>query len=156
MVVLIRLVWLTFAAAVPAEVLVKLPAVGVIVGAAQVYVVEAGTITAPPFVGECVKPPLLQTSGEIVAFGITGLAWAVIVNVPGVPVQPLAVGVIVIVPVMAAFVELVSVNALIVGPAPLAASPIAVFELVQGKVVPATLNVDAKVTAVVLLPVHTA
>jgi hypothetical protein len=65
-----------------------------------------------------------------------GLGFIVIVNVKGVPVQPLNVGVTEIVLVMAEAVAFVAVNN---GrfPIPDAPSPIAVFELVQVKVAPA-------------------
>ena len=73
----------------------------------------------------------------------------VIVKVTGVPVQPLAVGVTVIVAVIGDEVALVAVNEAML-PAPLAAKPIAGLLLVQLNVVPATAPV--KVIAVVVAP----
>ena len=69
-----------------------------------------------------------------------------IVNVTGVPAQPAADGVTVIVPVIGAVVVLVAVKLGIL-PIPLAANPIAVLLFVQLKVVPATPPV--KLTAAV-------
>lgn len=57
------------------------------------------------------------------------------------PLHPPAVGIIVIVPEIAEAVELVAVKAGTF-PVPLAASPIAVFELVQAYVVPPMLDVS--------------
>ena len=69
----------------------------------------------------------LVWSADLVTVGV-GLT--VIVNETEVPVQPLAVGVTVIVPVIGAVVVLVAVNGLIF-PLPLAPKPIAVLVLVQ-------------------------
>ena len=59
-----------------------------------------------------------------------GVGLTVMVKETGVPGQPLAVGVTVIVAVMAAFVALVAVNEEM-SPVPLAANPMAVLEFVQ-------------------------
>jgi len=67
--------------------------------------------------------------------GIVGLT--VIVNVCGVPGQPLAVGVTVMVAVTGAAVALVAVNDAML-PEPLAARPMAVLLFVQVNVVPLT------------------
>ena len=77
----------------------------------------------------------------------------VIVKDCGVPEQPLAVGVTVIVAVTAELVALVAVNATIF-PEPLAAKPILVVLFVQLYVVPLT-DEPAKVTAVVVAPAQT-
>ena len=71
------------------------------------------------------------------------------VNVCGEPAQPFADGVTVIVAVTGALDVLVAVNAAIL-PEPLAAKPIEVVLFVQAYVVPLTLNVLAKVTALVV------
>ena len=62
---------------------VRLPGVGLIDGAVQVYVVPAGTITAPPFVGLTVNDKALQIADGVCA-GMTGLGFTftVTVNVP--------------------------------------------------------------------------
>ena len=73
------------------------------------------------------------------------------VNAFGVPTQPLAVGVIVIVDVTGAVPVLVAVNVAI-SPLPLAAKPMLASEFVQANVVPATGLV--KVTAAVADPLH--
>lgn len=73
------------------------------------------------------------------ATGFTiGLGFTVIVNVIGVPTQPLAVGVTVIVATSGPLVALVVTNGGI-SPVPLAARPIAVLLFVQLKTVPATV-----------------
>ena len=59
-----------------------------------------------------------------------GVGLTVMVKETGVPGQPLAVGVIVIVALIAAFVELVAVKAAI-SPLPLAGNPMAVLLFVQ-------------------------
>ena len=74
-----------------------------------------------------------------------------IVNVFGVPTQPLAVGVTVIVEVTGAVPVLVPVNAPML-PLPLPAKPILVLLFDQAKVVP--LTGPAKFTAVVDAPLH--
>ena len=66
-----------------------------------------------------------------------GVGFTVMVYVEGVPGQPLAVGVTVIVAVIGAVPALVAVKAGVL-PVPLAARPIAALELVHAKVVPAT------------------
>jgi hypothetical protein len=81
----------------------------------------------------------------------TGVGFTVIVNVTGVPGQPLAVGVTVIVAVIGNAVLFVAVKLEIL-PVPLAARPILVLLFVQLYVVPATAPV--KVTAVVVAPLH--
>ena len=73
------------------------------------------------------------------------------VNVFGVPTQPLAVGVIVIVEVTGAVLVFVAVNVAI-SPLPFAARPILASEFVQANVVPATGPV--KLIAVVVTPLH--
>ena len=73
------------------------------------------------------------------------------VNVFGVPTQPLALGVIVIVDVTGAVPALVAVNVAI-SPLPFAAKPMLASEFVHPKVVPATGLV--KLTAVVDVPLH--
>ena len=70
-------------------------------------------------------------------------------KVIGVPAQPFAEGVTVIVAVIGALVMLVAVNAAIL-PVPLAAKPIDVVLFVQEYVVPETLKVLAKLTALVV------
>ena len=82
---------------------------------------------------------------------MVGVGFTVIVNVFGVPTQPLAVGVIVIVDVTGAVPVLVAVNAPML-PLPLAAKPMLASLFVQANVVPATGLV--KVTAVVAAPLH--
>jgi hypothetical protein len=67
---------------------------------------------------------------------IAGVGFTVIVYVEAVPVQPLRVGVIIIVAVIAAPVGLAAVNAGTL-PVPLPVRPIAVLELVHAKVAPA-------------------
>ena len=86
--------------------------------------------------------------------GITGLGFTDMVNTCGVPEQPFAVGVTVIVPVICALVVLVAVKAAIL-PAPLAASPIAVLVLVQLNTVPVTLKALENVMAAVFVATHT-
>ena len=81
----------------------------------------------------------------------TGVGFTVMVNVVGVPAQPLAVGVTVIVAVTGELVVFVAVKAAIL-PVPLAARPIDVLLFVQLNVVPATAPV--KVIAVVVAPLH--
>lgn len=66
---------------------------------------------------------------------ITGIGFTVMVNVIGVPEQPLAVGVTVIVAVKGALVLFTAVKAGKL-PVPLAAKPIPVVEFVQAYVVP--------------------
>jgi hypothetical protein len=66
-----------------------------------------------------------------------GVGYMVIVKVSGVPVQPLAIGVTVIVAEIGEDVAFVSVNEGI-APAPLAVRPIAILLLVQPKVLPET------------------
>lgn len=80
-----------------------------------------------------------------------GVGLTVIIKFCGVPAQPFAVGVTVIVAVTAALVLLVAVNAAIL-PEPLAARPIEVVLFVQLNVVPVTEPVRA--TAVVLVLLH--
>ena len=74
-----------------------------------------------------------------------------IVNVFGVPTQPFALGVIVIVDVTGAVPVFVAVNVAI-SPLPFAAKPMLASLFVQANVVPATGLV--KVTAVVDAPLH--
>lgn len=81
-----------------------------------------------------------------------GVGFTVIEYVLGVPVQPLAVGVTVMVEVTAAEPVLVAVNAGVL-PVPLAASPIDVLELVHAKVAPATGLV--KLLAATAVPLQT-
>ena len=71
------------------------------------------------------------------------------VNVSATPAQPFADGVTVIVAVTGALDVFVAVNAAIL-PEPLAAKPIEAVVFVQAYVVPNTLNVLAKVTALVV------
>ena len=78
--------------------------------------------------------------------GMTGLGLTWIVNATGVPEQPLATGVTVIVPTMGALVVLVVVKIAML-PAPLAARPIAVLVLAQLNTVPVTLKALENVTA---------
>ena len=73
------------------------------------------------------------------------------VNVFGVPTQPFAVGVIVIVDVTGAVPALVAVN-VAMSPLPLAARPMLASEFVQANVVPATGLVI--LTAAVVAPLH--
>ena len=81
--------------------------------------------------GDTVPPHCVIFEGVVA----TGLGFTVIVNVNGVPVQPLSVGVTEMVLVIAEAVALVAVNA---GkfPVPDAPRPIPVLELVQAKVAP--------------------
>ena len=69
---------------------------------------------------------LIWSSGLVTV----GVGFAVMVKVAGVPEQPLAVGVTMIVPVIVAVPVLVIGNEAIV-PVPLAGNPIAVLEFVQ-------------------------
>ena len=87
------------------------------------------------------------TTAATLALGLT-----VIVNVIGAPVQPLADGVTVIVPLIAVVPALVATK-LGMFPVPDAARPIAVLEFVQLYVVPGVRLV--KFTAVVFAPVQT-
>ena len=79
------------------------------------------------------------------------IGFTVIVNVCGVPVQPTADGVTVIVAVTGALVKLIAVKAAIF-PLPVAARPIEVLLFVQLKDVP--LTAPAKVIAFVVAPLH--
>ncbi len=82
-----------------------------------------------------------------------GVGFTVIVAVCVDPEHPFAVGVTVIVALIAEFVVFVAVN---VGTdvAPVAAKPILVLLFDQAYVVPVTLNVEAKVIAVDVTPVQ--
>lgn len=103
--------------------------------------------TVPTKFTAAVAAPLQSTwlaTAATVAFGLT-----VIVNVIGNPVQPFALGVTVIVPLIAVTPALVATKPGIL-PVPDAPSPIAVFELVHANVVPGVKLV--KFTAVVLAP----
>ena len=71
----------------------------------------------------------LQTTWFVGSFAV-GTVLTVIAKVTGVPAQPLAEGVTVIVPEILAFVVLVAVNA-VMSPFPLAGKPMSVFEFVQ-------------------------
>ena len=82
-----------------------------------------------------------------------GLGLTVKKNVTGVPLQPLAVGVTVIVAVIGEFPVFVAVNGLM-SPVPDAGNPIAVLLFVQLKLVPGI--VPLKVMAVLEAPVHIA
>ena len=79
--------------------------------------------------------------------GAAGLGFTVIVYDEGVPGQPFAVGVTVIVPDIGVAPELVAVNDGTL-PVPLAANPIAVLEFVHENVPPAgeLVNVNAETT----------
>ena len=81
----------------------------------------------------------------------SGIGLTAIVNILGVPVQPLKVGVTVIVAVVTAAPLVVATNEGI-SPVPLAANPIAVLLLLQLYTVPATAPL--KLMAVVLLLLH--
>ena len=83
---------------------------------------------------------------------ITAVGFTVMVNVRGVPVQPFADGVTVIVAVTGAVPVLVAVKLAIL-PVPLAPRPIVVLLLVQLYTVPATAPLN--VTAAVGEPLHT-
>jgi hypothetical protein len=106
--------------------------------------------TVPLKVTAAVAAPLHKVwlaTAVTFALGLT-----VIVNVIGAPVQPLADGVTVMVPLIAVAAALVAVK-LGMFPLPLAARPIAGLELVQVNVVPVVRLV--KFTAAVAAPVHT-
>ena len=105
-----------------------------------------------PFIGMTLNTAPLQIVVDWA--GITGLGFTEIVNTCGVPEQPLAVGVTVIVPTMGALVVLVVVKMAML-PAPLAAKPIPVLLLVQLNTVPVTLKTLENVTAAVLMPTQT-
>jgi hypothetical protein len=120
------------------------PMLGVLL--VQLKIVPA---TVPVKVTAAVADPLHSVwlaTPATVAVGLT-----VIVNVIAAPVQPLALGVTVIVPLIGAAVALVAVKLGIL-PVPDAANPIAVLELVQANVVPAVRLV--KFTAAVAWPAH--
>lgn len=112
----------------------------------QLYVVPA---MFPPGTTNVVKAPL-QTVWFAIGFTV-GAGFTVIVNVVGVPVQPLAVGVTVMVALMGELPVLVAVNAGMV-PFPLAARPMAVLLFAQLNVVPPTGPVG--VTKVEEVPLH--
>ena len=80
-----------------------------------------------------------------------GVGFTVMVNVAGVPVQPLAEGVTVTVAVMGVLPVLVAAK-MAISPFPLAARPMLGSELVQAYVVPVTLPV--KLMAFVFAPLH--
>lgn len=91
----------------------------------QVYTVPA---TGPPIVTAVVNEP---AHTDWLAIAVTdGVGFTVMVKVTGVPAQPAADGVTVIVAVIGAAVVLVAVNAAIL-PVPLAARPMAVLLFVQ-------------------------
>lgn len=107
-------------------------------------------VVAPENVIAVVVPPS-QSAWLATAFTV-GVGFTVIVKLVVVPAHPAAVvGVTVIVPLIAAAVVLVAVKAGMF-PCPLATSPMAVFELVQLKIVPAT--VPENVIAVVVAPLQ--
>jgi hypothetical protein len=84
--------------------------------------------------------------------GAAGTLLTVMVKLCGVPVQPFAEGVTVIVATAGVLPLFIPLKAGI-SPVPEAASPMLVLLLVQLKVVP--LTAPEKLTAVVLLPLHT-
>ena len=97
------------------------------------------------------KVDALQIEAGLNVLDNAGVGFTVIVAVCVDPVHPFAVGVTVIVPLIAEFVVFVAVN---VGTdvAPDGAKPILVLLFDQAYVVPVTLNVEAKVTAVDVTP----
>ena len=98
-----------------------------------VEVAPADQVNEVAVLAVSVAPCPAQIVGEFTV--TTGNGLTVIVYVTSVPTQPLRVGVIVIVDVIADAVALVAVNAGLL-PAPFAAKPIAVLEFVQAKVAP--------------------
>lgn len=96
----------------------------------------------------------LHTTWPATGFTI-GVGFIVIVNVTGVPTQPLATGVTVMVAVIGPLVALVVKNGSI-SPLPLAARPMPVLLFVQLKTVPATVppTVPSKAISNVVAPVQ--
>ena len=115
----------------------------------QVYVAPATPL--PTVLTAAIVVPAVTVWLE--ATVTVGIGLIVYVYVIGVPEQPLALGVTVIVAEIAALVVFVAVNTGTVV-FPEAAKPIAVFEFVQAYVVPLTLAVLANETAVELAPAH--
>ena len=95
----------------------------------------------PVAVVDNVEVPQLSTT---VTTGVEGVGFTVMVNVCGVPVQPLATGVTVIVATCVVAPLLIAVNDAML-PLPPAARPMLVLSLVQLKVVPVSVpvNVDS-------------
>ena len=89
------------------------------------------------FVTVIVPVAVVHVGCAALAVGAAGVGLTVIVNDCGVPVQPFAVGVTVIVAVMGDELELLAANAAI-SPEPLAAKPMPGVLFVQLYVVPAT------------------
>ena len=133
---------------------VPLPLASIPVNIAVLSLVQVNVVPTVPL-GFVIFMGVRLPSGQIVwvrgEADTVGMGFTVMVKVSGVPVQPLAVGVTVMVALMGALVVLVAVKAAIF-PDPLAASPMAVLSLVQLKVVPATSPVKAM--AVVGAPAH--
>ncbi len=112
----------------------------------QVYVVPA--MAPVKLIGDVGDP---EQSVWLPTGFTVGLGFTVMVNVTGVPVQPPATGVTVMVDVTGEVPALVAVNEPML-PVPLAARPMEVLLLVQLYVVPATAPV--KLTAAVAAPAH--
>ncbi len=121
--------------------LAPIPVTATVLSLVQLYTVPA-TLPVSAIVVIAEPEQIVCEEGVATAFGI-GLT--VITNVCGAPGQPLAVGVTVIVPDIAAFVPLVAVKVGNELPEPLAPNPMAILLFVHANVVPATLLVKFKV-----------